>query len=1192
MIAVPDSPDRRTTITDNGHDVVHYEVHKVKSESPELATSVHEYPSSGPPNGTQNTASNEEAVEDPIISSLANSNNSSHPAPLESDQRAFVPSSSEVEERTVPKEILRRSPFLHRASRAAHAKARRPESPRKRSLIPDDSLASRHASKQQSQVQEGIEQPLSPGAPLEAPVSKPFDPPLHVSKPRGGDNYGESLVSGIQKELLAGPRSISDAGEAIEPSMDTTNANVDHDAEEARDAAQMPPPSMIRRPGEPSLREALARKVPSSSKVDSRTGNPAREVAETIILEETEDESTIAPLKTTGRSTPKKPDVWTIPSDTDDSVVVQRRRKSHSLPNKLNIEAVTTGQKAKMSGAADKKNHGSIEDMDEHRVNLDSEAERQKQDRAKKDKKNARKRELTAEKKAREANLAAQLEADEAKDLEDRQRKQALEANAKQQKAEPKHAKKGRESSSRSAEPEVISERPISEREKKEREKIKKQEAAAKRLEAKEAGQQKARDAKASEEQERSIANREPAPAQKDTDANAAKRSKTPSTISEKEQETGESGASKLARPEGKVSAPNEARGPVRKPSKEEAKKGKVDRKRPAPDAEASEEPKVKKTRSTAEDDADRTKRAQRQATAEAETAAREADAIARVQKSVGSPSSKSATKRTPKPERIGMLQEARKSWEASKTNTPSKPMDAPPKRRSMTPLFPSSTTRQPIKSALRTGETLSRRSVSFNDDPIALQSPTRATTKAAMPQGFNNGSSNVQSTKSSGGPRSDEPPSSPSDRASKRHRSVSATQTQSQRPSMSKSTTSSVEAGSKPKKQTKLNVIRDVKMKGHAGDPPVAKKPVTPTTNGEVEVISSDSEKSASTFYSDEEDRPRPAKAGPSSKKKKLSNSMRSGDEATPPVATPSIDGSKNKPKSRYLDGANGNTESPATPSANSDRGTQRLSMSRSPAQYVSRTDSASSRSGSEKASPTASGSGSGSGSASESRSESEYESEEDAQTSANGAPEKLDRSINGNLHAKHDKAQTVKQPMRSARSRSATPENSDASEESETEEEERQEEDLAYQMEQQLQRDCRQSTEPQSLSQPALPRAKQEVRKFASTQPTASENSKARFPSLTGLKKQPSKDTVTAPPAKASESSTKSKGIGHPSAPSGSMSSSESDEESSSSEDNVDETTQSAHNGAKEPSSYHKGVNRLIKRTLFFLHVADGKH
>ena len=183
-------------------------------------------------------------------------------------------------------------------------------------------------------------------------------------------------------------------------------------------------------------------------------------------------------------------------------------------------------------------------------------------------------------------------------------------------------------------------------------------------------------------------------------------------------------------------------------------------------------------------------------------------------------------------------------------------------------------------------------------------------------------------------------------------------------------------------KKQTKLNVKRDVKQKGRVIDPPSPPKPAVE----EALVLSSDTEDSVSTYYSDADDDVQEigsTKAGPSSKKKTKSDAkvatakaviiqmtppdsqIRAAKKATVKRATPTIGSATNSQPAKAITtaktmpGPQGITthqvpDKHAIPTIECTTGTQQSvatdtqsnASSRSPARYVSSTPSSTSRS------------------------------------------------------------------------------------------------------------------------------------------------------------------------------------------------------------------------------------------------------
>ncbi|KAI9871288.1 MAG: hypothetical protein M1830_003107, partial [Pleopsidium flavum] len=155
-------------------------------------------------------------------------------------------------------------------------------------------------------------------------------------------------------------------------------------------------------------------------------------------------------------------------------------------------------------------------------------------------------------------------------------------------------------------------------------------------------------------------------------------------------------------------------------------------------------------------------------------------------------------------------------------------------------------------------------------------------------------------------------------------------------------------------KVQSKLNIKRDIKLKGRLIDPPVQPKPPAK----EEIIISSESEKSPSPYFSDPEDDPQQrdgAKAGPSSRsrcssrsgsaKAKVTARMRS--VSIPQPSRPEVPIIKPEPLKESMSDA----DSIQSYRSESEAGSQSKSASRSPARYVSRTPVSPSNSGSENA-------------------------------------------------------------------------------------------------------------------------------------------------------------------------------------------------------------------------------------------------
>ena len=310
------------------------------------------------------------------------------------------------------------------------------------------------------------------------------------------------------------------------------------------------------------------------------------------------------------------------------------------------------------------------------------------------------------------------------------------------------------------------------------------------------------------------------------------------------------------------------------------------------------------------------------------------------------------------------------------KSSTPSSMRSDPDRvRSSMTPAVPGGTKKlsdpgnstvtsrlsahAPLRSALRQNSSVPRRSVSFVEEP---SDPTKLDSSPSMAAAGKLIAS--KSKRSQSGVAEDECKS----RASSTVGSTVSMSSDTPKQSRELST----KPVSKEKVQTKLNVKRDKKMKGREIDRPKFPEPVFPDET----IISSDSEKSVSTFYSDEEDRPRNAKAGPSSKKKPSP----AGAEAAATTKPFTPDTPASEPRQSSSQDA-GTPSRKLSPEGSTRAPTRAKSPSRSPAQYMSREKSVSSGlesgsgSGSESEPESGSGSGSGSESGSESGSPSESE-------------------------------------------------------------------------------------------------------------------------------------------------------------------------------------------------------------------------
>ncbi|KAL8822862.1 MAG: hypothetical protein Q9191_006412, partial [Dirinaria sp. TL-2023a] len=478
-----------------------------------------------------------------------------------------------------------------------------------------------------------------------------------------------------------------------------------------------------------------------------------------------------------------------------------------------------------------------------------------------------------------------------------------------------------------------------------------------------------------------------------------------------------------------------------------------------------------------------------------------------------------------------GAVQKIRESadTESTRSSSHSNRHKASATRRSMTPMFPASSAAKPIKSALRTSESGNRRSVSFNDEaiiaPDALVGVTSKASKPAKNSDMSKPSVANKATKtasSSTGSNGKIAPST-SKESQERRKVDSLSNAQALRIGPRKSETPSKGTESNPKVQTKLNVTRDVKLKGRAIDPPSLPRKTSTQAKSEEIVISSESERSASTYYSDEEDRVREPKAGPSQRKNSHSSLETSNKPNRSNVGIPTK--SPDPPKSSDKPKVNIKREISATPPPRhpSPERSRAMSKSRSPAQYMSRAGgSISSRSGSEEAasssSRTASASGDDSTSHSDgsdssgSSSEDETASEDepgDHELSPQEADETRKRK-NSHSKTRHNgntkqtrlspttQQQQQKEPSPPPQLSSEGASSSQSSSSSSSSEEE-EEEDLAGQ---QLHRESHQSL--QLNPTPQQPKKKRNEDPPPLPTSTSTTTSKSRFPTLSTLREQ----------------------------------------------------------------------------------------
>lgn len=851
-----------------------------------------------------------------------------------------------------------------------------------------------------------------------------------------------------------------------------------------------------KRGGTASLRETIVNRVGNGGRPKFQDRNATNRGAEIISIDETEDESLAAKPGPLNREAAGKPDVWSVPSDSDQETMTRSNRKPTRSPGLGEDRKSVTGRKTKTSNATPLR-RDSAELAKKQKEEQVAVLEQQRLDQEKRDKINARRREIAAKKKAEESRWTEKPKANSEQAREDQRYSETRETPVLEQ-SQAAHTARRKTPIAHSLQHE---------------------------------------------------------------------RSKNPS-VPESTRSEGEASLKKAPQDNG--------------PDQEKSQKAKDAGKRKVPEVRTSENGAAKKTKVKGDEAVESTKLAENQNVKE-EMAAREADAIAHAQRSIKLPSVKPST-------------------ESRKSSTPGPRKDAASKRRSMTPLFPSSTASKPVKSALRSSENFGRRSVSFNEDALAHSSPTLMVTKAVKPLGNLSSQHGAEAGLQTIDLQNVESRSSPSQRALNRRENVPSASGSVSKSNSSKPVTPSSEARAKPKIQTKLNVTRDVKLKGRAIEPPPPPRPVTLAKDGKI-VISSDSEKSASTFYSDEEDRVRPAKAGPSSRKK-LSSSIKSDKEAATTRNTPTVDGATNSSAPRFANSTIGGEEPPAIMAAK-DHGLERnlrdMSTSRSPAQYMSQAETASSQSRSDTESQAASESEPKSEDESEEGSGSDYKSEIENEAPIHSTLERNGMSKVQAVQAKNygsqkrvDKSSVIENPSKAPLSKRISPQRPPStSEESSTGEEE---EDLAQQMEQQLQRDCRRSMEPQAGKQPVLPSRKPIAPNTYLAQSRASEPPKTRFPSLSSLKSRAPKQIAKPTTAQQLGSAPVSEGNRTLTAQpprSGTMqdsrSSSESDDESSSEDSDGDATASQPNQGgvgkaATKPSSTWRPMSRILKGMLFF--------
>lgn len=245
-----------------------------------------------------------------------------------------------------------------------------------------------------------------------------------------------------------------------------------------------------------------------------------------------------------------------------------------------------------------------------------------------------------------------------------------------------------------------------------------------------------------------------------------------------------------------------------------------------------------------------------------------------------------------------------------------------------------------PLPSILKQSPRTLRRSVSFADEPVVgpdLRPGSDSTIAPVASKSVSN------------------PP--PEKKGKDSQRVGSQTPVLGHESSQSKTTTkpqvSAKKQSGEGKIQSKLIVQRDVKLKGRLIDPPAQPKPPTQ----EEIVISSESEKSASPYYSDPEDDPQRngAKAGPSSRNGSSSRAGSAKAKVASRIISVNIPGKgtpkppTHKPATPKKEPQESTSDTDSIQSLGSDEGSELLSesISRSPARYVSSTPVSQSHSG-----------------------------------------------------------------------------------------------------------------------------------------------------------------------------------------------------------------------------------------------------
>ena len=1191
IVAIPDSPERRTFAYNNETTTAVNDGYKAKSESPELATSVHEFPASSTHNGTDDALNRIQILEDPIVSSLPDTALQVSNANVILDQYPPAAPSSELQELTVPSGALRRSPFIdHSAPRAAtNGGALGFNDLRKQPPNPAEPIKTIEPGKVSGQAQQDF--PLTQSS-IRVSVSGMLPLPALPDSPRRENHFGESLVPGIRKELSLGSRLPSDhetvsqgPGEeqpwvnhpSAEPVSGVPTTQYAADRQEAREpedeidtsthlvctnvqasdemGLQIDKSWSSHHPVPALLDEALDHKEGSAAAAGLRETEPQQARPHSNATYSSEDAT--RPINSWTTHNKNEGRVTTLQDTVAGGIVKQQvlNHRDWKAANGAEIISIEETEDESFAMPPRPAKRRAAENPDIWVVPSDTDQE-------------------ALSRIIRHSNRSSV-------------QRDNLRTPVSRKENFPTTTEQKRQSVEKAVQPPIdrkrLDEQLRKEQEKRDRTNARRRERTAERRAQErrltEEGAKFARTLKDQRQNEGTKALDMP----KYAEAKIVRR-KTPSVHASTHKRKEETRALSPARSEMQASARKKTSRADRS-TEEQVTKWAKDNEEKACDVKSEND--LKKTKIAEEYGGKELEAPRKFADKEAEMAARQADAIARAERSVKLPSINPAIKKRGssvvstglKSDVVGKVEgpSEAQSWTSP---TPGTRKDTGPKRRSMTPLFPSSNIIKPVRSALRGSESLSRRSVSFNDDAIAIDSAVPKPAKSVPSQGNSNLGCSIHPLTKAAQCRASNSQSSSSNRMTRKRESEKAADSQGQKPAVSRLATPSRDPASKPKLQTKLNVTRDVKLKGRAVDPPPLPKPVK-LVEDEV-VISSDSERSVSTFYSDEDGRNQPFKAGPSSRKKLGSLKARDKDVGAQNT-TPTTSASRSSSISRSATTASIKVDFPVTVNAShdgSEKDLREISMARSPAEYMSRAASASSRSQSGTESHTASESGSQAASGSEEDSEFEYGSDHeigasnhlvvelDSKLAARAVQNTRDKSPTGeNRHL------TVGSPSKVPQSRlTSSLSSSPTSKENITEEEE---ENLAQQMEQQLQRDCRRSMEPQSTKQPALPSDRSINNKANFAKPLAAEPPKMRFPSLSALRSRAPKNTTTTSPTQPPNPIAGKRLSQVQRSPS----TSESDDESSSSEDN-----DSDGKPAKQTSSGGNRMTKIIKRMLFF--------